>query len=192
MPSPLYKVIASFLIKRIKPVQPEELVHSILLQGRSEGLWRLGQETKWRPIFFFQHFFVERLTPWKLVRQKVTSKKRKGFHIFHARTFLTHKTNMSLGLYPYRPIKKMYCFWYAKSLILYFLHLPRFCAPWTWRPGQVPPFAPPSYVTVLLEGLWQHKARFAICWFECLKVFLPSLLCIPYLENQWKHMILLN
>ncbi len=42
-------------------------------------------------------------------------------------------------------------FKYAKWLILYFLHLARFCTPWKWRLGKCPPQPPSMFsVTTLL------------------------------------------
>ncbi len=59
---------------------------------------------------------------------------------FHARSNVSHLQirGMSYDLSFYiKTYQKCICFGYAKWLILYFLPLARFCAPWKWRPGQV-------------------------------------------------------
>ncbi len=69
-------------------------------QGRSKGLWRPGQETKWRPLIFL---FLPKgwHDPWKIAWRKVTI----FIHILNLKI-----RGMSYGLCLYKTNQKCICF----------------------------------------------------------------------------------
>ncbi len=126
-----------------------------------------GARNKMAPLIFLSAIFCQTLDPCKTcppkIAKKKKKKKKKDFtyfrHVFNAQNTFNSLTNHEhYWVYIYKAYQKCYCFGYAKWLLIYFLHMARFCAPSRWRPGQVPP--PPSYATGSIDYrtiCWKYK-----------------------------------
>ena len=123
-------------------------------QGRPEPLRRPRQNLLlglWRPpLFFCSHIFAKRLTPSKILRQKVTSKKKKKdshkrglFHNTHTKKTQFKLTNHVHVIGPIftlslQCLSKIYFFWICKMLDPIIFTLATILRPqtWKWRPWE--------------------------------------------------------
>ncbi len=142
--------------------------HNTSKSGRTRGItrvcWARDKKQNGAPLFFCLYISAQRLTPcmqkWQAKKKKKKKKKQKKkkkriSHISH--TFSSTKTvqidkswtckltNHGHVIGPtifLRPITNLYFLVGQMVDPIFFLHLTRFCAPWKWRPGKCPPYAP--------------------------------------------------